>query len=177
MNRLLVVSQGKMGLFGINEDFTSRFALMASHMQVPGKNGEENSFQKVKRNIARFLCPWNSPGKNTGVSSHSLFQGIFHTLRSNPGLLHCKWIVYCLSHQGSPIVNKEYLGEIESSNYSDFSLTELWQSVIGLALARQEEVFLLPVGLYYLHKAWGLPLLTSQLYFNWGFPHILIFTH
>ena len=48
MNRLLVVSQGKMGLFGINEDFTSRFALMASHMQVPGKNGEENSFKEGK---------------------------------------------------------------------------------------------------------------------------------
>ena len=99
MNRLLVVSQGKMGLFGINEDFTSRFALMASHMQVPGKNGEENSFQKVKRNIARFLCPWNSPGKNTGVSSHSLFQGIFLTHGSNPGLPHCRQTLYPLSHQ------------------------------------------------------------------------------
>ena len=28
---------------------------------------------------ARLLCPWNSPGKNTGVGSHSLLQGIFHT--------------------------------------------------------------------------------------------------
>ena len=34
--------------------------------------------------------PWNSPGKNVGVRSHSLFQGIFLTLGSNPGLLHCK---------------------------------------------------------------------------------------
>ena len=37
--------------------------------------------------------------------SHSLNQGIFLTQRSNPGLLHCRWILYCLSHQGSP---KEY---------------------------------------------------------------------
>ena len=96
MNRLLVISQAKMGLLGINEDFILGFALMASHMQVPSKNGEENSFEK--RNIARLLCSWNSPGKNTGVSSHSLFQGIFPTQGSNPGLLHCKWIVYCLSH-------------------------------------------------------------------------------
>ena len=38
----------------------------------------------------RFPCPWNSPGKNTGVDYHSLFQGIFVTQRSNPGLLHCR---------------------------------------------------------------------------------------
>ena len=33
--------------------------------------------------------PWNSPGQNTGVGSHSLLQGIFPTQGSNPGLLHC----------------------------------------------------------------------------------------
>ena len=43
----------------------------------------------------------DSPGKNTGVDSHSLFQGIFPTHRLNPGLLHCKQILYGLSHQGS----------------------------------------------------------------------------
>jgi len=48
------------------------------------------------------LCPWNSPGKNTGVSSHSLLQGIFPTQGSNPRLLHCRQILYHLSHQGSP---------------------------------------------------------------------------
>ena len=46
----------------------------------------------------RILCPWNSPGKNTGVSSHSLLQGIFPTQGSNLGLLHCRQILYCLSH-------------------------------------------------------------------------------
>ena len=49
---------------------------------------------------ARLLCPWNSPGKNTRVGSHGLLHGIFLTQRSNPGLLHCRWILYCLSHQG-----------------------------------------------------------------------------
>ena len=43
----------------------------------------------------------DSPGKNTGVGSHSLFQGIFPTHRLNPGLLHCRQILYSLSHQGS----------------------------------------------------------------------------
>ena len=46
----------------------------------------------------RLLCPWDSPGKNTGVGSHSLLQGIFLTWGSNPGLLHCRQILYHLSH-------------------------------------------------------------------------------
>ena len=40
----------------------------------------------------------NSPGKNTGVGSHSLLQGIFTTKGTNPGLPHCRWILYRLSH-------------------------------------------------------------------------------
>ena len=46
--------------------------------------------------------PWNSPDQNTGVGSRSLLQGIFPTQGSNPGLLHCRQIVYHLSHKGSP---------------------------------------------------------------------------
>ena len=53
----------------------------------------------------RLLCPWNSPGKNTGVACHSLLHGIFLTQGSNPGLLQCRWILYYFSHQGSPFVN------------------------------------------------------------------------
>ena len=44
----------------------------------------------------------DSPGKTTGVGCHDLLQGIFLTQGSNPGLLHCRQILYCLSHQGSP---------------------------------------------------------------------------
>ena len=36
----------------------------------------------------RLLCPWNFPGKNTGVGCHFLLQGIFPTQGSNPGLLY-----------------------------------------------------------------------------------------
>ena len=50
----------------------------------------------------RLLCPWDSPGKNTGGGCHFLLQGIFPTQESNPGLLHCSQILYRLSHQGSP---------------------------------------------------------------------------
>ena len=45
--------------------------------------------------------PWNSPGQNTGVGSLSLLQGIFPTQGLNPGLLHCRQILYQLSHKGS----------------------------------------------------------------------------
>ena len=49
------------------------------------------------------LCsPRNSPGQNTEMSSLSLLQGIFPTQGSNPGLPHCRRILYQLSHQGSP---------------------------------------------------------------------------
>ena len=51
----------------------------------------------------RLLCPWDSPGKNTGVGCHSLLQGIFQTQGSNPGL-HCREILYWLSQQGNPTV-------------------------------------------------------------------------
>ena len=44
----------------------------------------------------------DSPGKNTGVSFHVLLQGIFPSQGLNPGLLHCRQILYHLSHQGSP---------------------------------------------------------------------------
>ena len=47
-----------------------------------------------------LYCPWNSPGQNTGVSNLSLLQGIFLTQGSNPGLLHCRQMLYHLSHQG-----------------------------------------------------------------------------
>ena len=56
--------------------------------------------------------PWNSSGKNTKVGSHSILQGIFQTQRSNSSLLHCRQILYHLSHQGSPILDKHRLPEI-----------------------------------------------------------------
>ena len=52
--------------------------------------------------LASLLCPRNSPGQNTGVVCHFLLQGIFATQGSNPGLSHCRQMLYHLSHQGSP---------------------------------------------------------------------------
>ena len=58
--------------------------------------------------LTRLLCPWDSSSKNTGVGSHSLLQGIFQTVGLNPGLWHCRQILYYLSHQGS---SEKGLGE------------------------------------------------------------------
>ena len=49
----------------------------------------------------RLLCPWDPPGKNAGVGSYSLLQGIILTQRLNPGLPHCRQILYQLNYQGS----------------------------------------------------------------------------
>ena len=51
-----------------------------------------------------LLCSWGSPGKNTGVGCLFLLQGIFPTQGSNPDLLHCRQILYQLSHQESPLL-------------------------------------------------------------------------
>ena len=60
---------------------------------------------------ARFLSPWASPGKNTGVGCHALLQGIFPTQGSNPCFPHCRQILYHLSHQYPPVL----LGELNDS--------------------------------------------------------------
>ena len=49
---------------------------------------------------SRLLCPWDFSDKNTGVGYHSLLQRIFPTQGSNPGLVHCRQILYHLSQQG-----------------------------------------------------------------------------
>ena len=49
-----------------------------------------------------LLCPWNSPGKNTGVGNDSLLQGIFPIREFNLALWHYRQLLYCLRHLESP---------------------------------------------------------------------------
>ena len=63
---------------------------------------KDNSLRPHGLQSASLLCPWDFPGKNTGVGSHSLLQGIFPTQGLNPGLPHCRQILYQLNHKGSP---------------------------------------------------------------------------
>ena len=102
----------------------------------------------------RLLCPWNSPGKNTGVGCNFLLQGIFLTQGKNLGLLHCRQILYHLSYQVSPF--SLWLGLIKLSNcpcmLSYFSCVWLFcdpwtvasQAPLSMGFPRQEHRYGLP---------------------------------
>ena len=62
-----------------------------------------------------FSVHGDSPGQNTGVGSHALLQGIFLTQGSNPGLLHCRQILYQPSCEGSPRPSLAWQTELLSS--------------------------------------------------------------
>ena len=67
------------------------------------REGKWKSLSRVRLFVTPWTThPWNSPCQNTGVGSLPLLQGIFPTQVSNPGLPHCRRILYLLSHKGSP---------------------------------------------------------------------------
>ena len=92
---------------------------------------------------ARLLCPWVSPGKNTGVGCHFLLQRIFPTQRLNPGLLLCRQILYHLSHRGSPGLHAHF--QMKDYVYSYFFSIKVWkrnyfvQSVENVLSARRSD--------------------------------------
>ena len=91
----------------------TRISYFLLHWQVPP--GEPSCWCEVKlkslsciqlfatsRTVAyQALCPWDFPGKSTGMGCHFLLQGIFPTQGLNPGLPHCRQTLYHLSHQES----------------------------------------------------------------------------
>ena len=90
-------------------DMTEATARKSTSLAQPKKQGFPAEKLKVK--VAQSCptpwdptdsSPWNSPGQNTGMAILSILQGIFPTQGSNPGLLHCRRILYQLSHKGSP---------------------------------------------------------------------------
>ena len=89
-------SRGK-GLFS-----TSHTSKHSSNIRNSESENESCSVVSSSLQPHGLHSQWNSPGQNTGVGSHSFLQGIFPTQGSNPGLPHCRWILYQLSHQGSP---------------------------------------------------------------------------
>ena len=111
--------------------------LCVSHSVMP------NSLQPHGLSLTRLLCPWNSPGKNTGVGCHSLLQGIFLTQGSNPCPLHCRQILYNLSPQGTesqisclPLIRThiiEFKTHFSSlTSYLDASLQDFVWSTLAL---------------------------------------------
>ena len=75
------------------------YTLGSIHFITPTTN---RNYSLLKTKSESHCSPWNSPGQNTRVGSLSLLQGIFPTQGSNPGLPHCRRILYQLSHLGSP---------------------------------------------------------------------------
>ena len=69
---------------------------------IEASESESHSVVSNSLRPHRLYSPWNSPGQNTRVGSHSLLQGIFPTQGLKRGLPHCRQILYQLSHKGSP---------------------------------------------------------------------------
>ena len=73
---------------------------------------------KLLRRVRLLAAPWTiqsveSSSRNTGVGSLSLLQGIFPTQELSWSLLHCRWILYQLSHQGSPKAQSGYFSNVQ----------------------------------------------------------------
>ena len=78
--------------------------LLQSKNVLLSRQGESESCSVVSDSLRPTACSppgssvhGDSPGKNTGVGCPALLQGIFPIHESNVGLLHCRWILYCLS--------------------------------------------------------------------------------
>ena len=72
----------------------------------------------------------DSAGKNAGVGFHALLQGVFSTQGSNPHLLcllHCRRILYLLSHQGSPALRTFYHSWKESLRSHTLDIVAIMQ--------------------------------------------------
>ena len=89
------------------------FSLWWFYQSGPSTSVKWSESHSVMSNSLRpngLYSPWNSPGQTTGVGSLSILQGIFPTQGSNPGLPHCMWILYQLSHKGRPFKPLQSLG-------------------------------------------------------------------
>ena len=91
-------------------------ALHQGNLPNPGTEPRSSALQADS-------LPFEPPGKpkDTGVGSHSLLQGIFPTQELNQGLLNCRWILYQLSYQGSPLL---YICE----SYTGFRTVIKWMN-------------------------------------------------
>ena len=117
---------------------------------------------------------WNSAGQNTGVGSCSLLQGIFPTQGLNPGLLHCRRILYQLIYQGSsdsPISphnqRLHYQALLSWISFSLLALTHSTSSLTGHLAAPQTHCDVRTSGP--LHMSCPLPgmfLLASSVFFS-----------
>ena len=138
------VEQTFMWLFTVSEYFLHTIfhsnSLPIKKIRLSGVECENESHSVVSDscNPMDYYSPRNSLGQNTGVGSLSLPQGIFPTQGSNPGLPHCRWILYQLSHKGSPGMGYLYL--LHTSPFSDIWFSNIF-SHWGLSCHFLSDVF------------------------------------
>ena len=114
-------------------------------------------------------APLDFPGRDTAVGCHFLLQGIFLTQGSNLCLLHCRQVLYHLSHQREPcVVTFLHFSDSHFSRFSYYPTTFLAHISIGLSLVRmlyvlRDESF---IEMNYLSAHSGLPVLTSSCCFD-----------
>ena len=89
--------------FGYSPPLTTCVSLgcCGSCQVSPDNEGERRSVVPDSLQPHGLYSPWGSSGQNTGVGSLSLLQEVFPTQGSNPGLPHCRQILYQLSYQGN----------------------------------------------------------------------------
>ena len=75
------------------------FLFTAHESEIESCSLLPESLQPSGLQPANLLCPWSSPGTNTGVGCHFLLQGIFPTQGLNQGLPHCSQILYTLQRK------------------------------------------------------------------------------
>ena len=78
----------------------SKHLLISWQLSSTAVISESGSVMSKSLRSHGLYSPWNSLGQNTGVGSLFFLQGIFPTQGSNPGLPHCRQILYQLSHKG-----------------------------------------------------------------------------
>ena len=110
----------------------------------------------------RLLPSWNTPGKNTRVGSYFLLQGIFPTQESNMGFLHCRKILYHLTHQWSKGHCIQYLIIIHNGKEYEKFFSFSYSLYIKLAFF----IFIYIYKAEWLHCVWGNNNIVNQLYFN-----------
>ena len=75
---------------------------ISRHLAYVKNESESHSAMSHSLRPHGLYSLWNSPGQNTRVGSCSLLEGVLPTQGLDPGLPHCRQILYQLSHQGSP---------------------------------------------------------------------------
>ena len=74
----------------------------------------------------RLLCPWDSPGKNTGVGCHSLLQGIFPSQWLNLGLLHCRGLLFWAAREAPFNEQKWFINDPLGKLSQDYNHWSHW---------------------------------------------------